>query len=128
MVLSYDEPARISDFLKWEEDNGYSREQVTIVTGQSDILAPGTVLGKITASGKYTPHVNGASDGTQTAVAIVVSPVDAKTADAPAVVVARDAIVSEQALIWDASVDDAAKRAAAKAQLEAVGILVREGA
>ena len=34
------------------------------------IISPGTVLGKITASGKYVASAVGATDGSQTAVAI----------------------------------------------------------
>ena len=41
----------------------------------------GTVLGKITASGKYTKSVNTATDGSQNPVAILVDNVDASTTD-----------------------------------------------
>jgi len=34
-------------------------------------LEPGTVLGKITASGKYAAHDRAAVDGTETAVAVL---------------------------------------------------------
>lgn len=41
----------------------------------------GTVLGKITASGKYTNSVKTATDGSQNPVAILVDNVDASTTD-----------------------------------------------
>ncbi|HBZ7662892.1 MULTISPECIES: head decoration protein [Klebsiella pneumoniae complex] len=41
----------------------------------------GTVLGKITASGKYTQSVKTATDGSQNPVAILVDNVDASTTD-----------------------------------------------
>ncbi|HIE9658975.1 head decoration protein [Klebsiella quasipneumoniae subsp. quasipneumoniae] len=41
----------------------------------------GTVLGKITASGKYTKSVTTATDGSQNPVAILVDNVDASTTD-----------------------------------------------
>ncbi|MFM4022997.1 head decoration protein, partial [Klebsiella variicola] len=41
----------------------------------------GTVLGKITASGKYTKSVKTATDGSQNPVAILVDNVDASTTD-----------------------------------------------
>lgn len=41
----------------------------------------GTVLGKITASGKYTKSVKTATDGSQNPVAILVDNVDASSAD-----------------------------------------------
>ncbi|HFN0788397.1 TPA: head decoration protein [Klebsiella variicola subsp. variicola] len=41
----------------------------------------GTVLGKITASGKYTESVKTATDGSQNPVAILVDNVDASTTD-----------------------------------------------
>jgi hypothetical protein len=48
----------------------------TIVAGAGD-LASGTVMGRITASGKYTAYADGAGDGSQEAVAILRSHVDA---------------------------------------------------
>lgn len=44
-------------------------------------LAEGTILGKITASGKYAVYADGASDGTQTAVGILAEYVDASGGD-----------------------------------------------
>lgn len=116
-----------SDWLKHEAGNYYSRETVTLASGAGN-LASGTVLAMVTASGKYVPAANTGADGSQTAVAVLVFPVDATLADKKAVVVRRDAIVSHAGLIYGPSINDATKRATAHGQLAAVGILVREGA
>lgn len=61
-------------------DQPINTDNVTIVSG-SGVLVPGTVLGKITASGKYKPSTTGAVDGSQTPVAILADAVDATSAD-----------------------------------------------
>ncbi len=55
-------------FLVWECSSDYTRETITVAAGT---LEPGTVLGKITASGKYGAHDPAAIDGTETAVAVL---------------------------------------------------------
>lgn len=57
----------------------------TIASG-SGVVARGTVLGKITASGKLTTSLTAASDGSQTPYVIAAETVDATSADADAVV------------------------------------------
>ena len=47
-------------FLVWEAFRDYTRETITVASGT---LEPGTVLGKITASGKYAAHDPAAVDG-----------------------------------------------------------------
>jgi hypothetical protein len=92
-------------------------------------LKTGTVLGKITASGKYAPHTLGAANGAQTAVAILLTEtVDASAADKRAVVIARDAIAMQYGLTYGTDVTTSGNRATVNGQLAAVGILVREGA
>lgn len=53
---------------------------VTIASG-AGVLARGTVLGKVTASGKYIKSASAAGDGSQTPVAILADTVDATSAD-----------------------------------------------
>lgn len=104
-----------------------SRDNIIIVSG-AGVLAPGTVLGKITASGKYEPATAAAADpdvGSQTAVAILLYGVDATSADVPAAAITRDAEWNVNTLTYDATVDDATKRGAKHTQLAAVGIIVR---
>ena len=55
-------------------------ETVTLVSG-AGALARGTVLGKITASGKYTKSATASSDGSQTPVAILADAADSTSGD-----------------------------------------------
>lgn len=83
-----------------------------------------------TGSGKYKVVTLAATDGSQNAGGIVMNMVDATSADAAAVIVARKAKVVHQGLKYGADVTTAAHRAAIHADLGALNppILVREGA
>ena len=60
---------------------------------------------------------------------MLIEAVDATAADKTGLVVARGpAIVSKAALVFDASVDDATKKAAKHGQLAAAGIVPRDTA
>ena len=119
------QPPSMGDLLKYEVNPNYTRETVTLLAGTAYLV--GAVLGRITASGKYTLATSGGTDGAQTAAAVLLYPVDASGADAAGVVLARGpAIVSRAALVFDASVDDAAKTATKHGQLTALGIAVRD--
>jgi hypothetical protein len=109
-------PRLAHDWLKHESDPQLHRETVVIASGAGN-LKTGTVLGRVTSSGKYKRHVNGASDGTETAVAILLSPADASSADAKAVAISGYAEIAPAELTWDASVDTNNKKNAALAQL-----------
>jgi hypothetical protein len=124
-MAAIQEPNRLGDWLKFEEDNLYSRDQVTVASGQN--LKTGTVVGIITASGKVTQLAPSANDGSQNAAGVLVADVDASAADAPAVIIARHAVCSDKALVWPSGITSAQKTAAI-AQLKQLGILVREGA
>lgn len=128
-MANIEETGRPSDWLKREADSHFSREQITVVSGAGELVS-GTVLGKITASGKYTPVTVAAADGSQTAAGILLEDVDATSGDVSAVIIARDAIVSNQGLTYGADVDTTAERTAVHADLAALSppILVREGA
>ncbi|MGB9610783.1 MAG: head decoration protein [Bryobacteraceae bacterium] len=115
----------LGDWLKFEEDNLYSRDEVTVIAGQN--LETGTVVGVITSGGKVTQLAPAASDGSETAAGVLLNPVDASTGDKPGVIIARHAICSDKGLVWPASITGPQK-AAALSQLKALGILVREGA
>ena len=115
----------LGDWLKFEEDNLYSREEVAVVTGQN--LGTGTVIGKITASGKVTQLAPAAADGSEEAAGVLLLPVDATAADQPGVIIARHALCSDKGLVWPGGIT-APQKAAAIDQLKTLGILVREGA
>ena len=123
-VLS--ETTHPGDFLVWEAFRDYTREVVSIATGTSNpVLAPGTVLGKITASGKYAAHDPAALDGTETAVAVLWGKADATTADVNAVALLRGpAIVNGKDLVFAGTLTQP-EIDAAHAALAAAGILVR---
>ncbi|GLS45146.1 head decoration protein [Methylobacterium brachythecii] len=127
MGATLNSPVYVSDWLKYEAGSYYSRGTGTVASG-SGALVSGTVLAKVAASGKYVPAAATGSDGTQTATAILVAPVDATSVDAPCVVIENHALVSHAGLTWGSTINDATKRAAAIGQLRSVGIKVREGA
>lgn len=115
------------DVLKYEVEPNYTRDVITLLAGMP--YPVGSVLGKITASGKYKLATSGGTDGAQTAVAVLLYPVDATLADAQGIVVARGpSIVSRAALAYDATVNDAGKITTKLGQLAAVGIIARDGA
>ena len=120
------EPPSMGDVLKYEVNPNYTREVIILQLGLS--YPAGSVLGRITASGKYTLSPATGADGSQTAVAVLLYPVNATLADAVGIVVTRGpAIVSRAALAYEATVNDAAKIVAKITQLATVGIIARDG-
>ena len=120
------EPPRMGDTLKYELDPNYTREVVTLLAGTA--YPVGAVLGKITASGKYTLSPATGADGAQVATAVLLYAVDATLADAIGIVLARGpAIVSRAGLAYDATVDDGDKITTKIGQLAASGIIARDG-
>jgi hypothetical protein len=115
----------LGHWLKFEGDNLYSRDEVTVASGQN--LATGAVIGIITANGKVTQLAPGASDGSQNAAGVLLNGVDASAADKPGVIVARHAICADKGLVWPGTITGPQKTAAIN-QLKALGIVVREGA
>lgn len=121
------QPPTMGDVLKYELNPNFTRETVTLLAGTN--YRVGAVLGRITASGKMKLSTAAGTDGAQNAAGMLLDDVDATSADANAVVILRGpAIVSKAALVFDASVDDATKRAAKHAQLTALGIIPRDTA
>lgn len=105
-----------------------SRDAVTLAANGSSAqaLASGTVLGKVTASGKYVILAPGASDGSQNAAAILVNPttVSASADYTGAPVINWSAAVMTSLLQWPAGITNN-QIAAALAQLAALGIKAR---
>lgn len=123
MTILYEEPHAGSFILSMDDEGNLSRDNIVVASG-AGVLLPGTVLGKITASGKFVRRAHGASDGSQTAAAVLFAKVDATSADQKAVAVARHAEVRKSALIWDAT-DLAADQTTGIAQLAASMIVAR---
>jgi len=120
----------LGDLLKFELNASYCRETVTLKAGTSYPL--GAVLGRITANGKYrlSPAVEVVGDeGAETAAAVLLEAVDATAADRVGLVAARGPVIlSKAALVFDASVDQPAEKAAKHMQLATLGLVVRETA
>jgi hypothetical protein len=120
----------LGDLLKYELNGNYNREVVTLKSGTNYAL--GSVLGKITASGIYrlSPDAQVSGDeGAEVAVAVLIEAVDATGGAAKGVVVARGpAVVSKDALVFDATVNNQTKIAAKHSQLVYVGIIPRDTA
>jgi len=121
------QPPSMGDVLKYEVNPNYTRDTITLLSGMA--YPVGSVLGRITLSGKYGLASDGGTDGAQTAAAVLLYPVDATLADAIGVVVTRGpAIVSRAGLAYDATVNDAAKITTKITELAALGIIARDAA
>jgi hypothetical protein len=125
-VTTLTETTHPGGFLVWEAFRDYTRETITVATGTAfATLDPGTVLGKITASGKYAAHDPAAVDGTETAVAVLWGKADATGGDVPAVALVRGpAVVNRYDLVFVGTPSEG-EITSAHAALLAVGILVR---
>ncbi|MGL5512654.1 MAG: head decoration protein [Sporomusa sp.] len=65
-------------------DNPPIRTKIVTIVSGAGLLVRGTVLGKITASGKYQTVNSTATDGSQMANCVLARDIDASTADTPA--------------------------------------------
>jgi hypothetical protein len=108
-------------------------EVVTVNQAAQTTLKVGTVMGKITASGKYIVAVETAVDGSKVPAGIFIGDANglaqdtviAATTDTPVLVLARGkAVVSKDALFLDATYNDNTKKNTAYAALKALGIMV----
>lgn len=107
---------RPSEFVRSEASGQRSRENI-VVTQAGTALKSGTVLGKITASGKYVPYSNAASNGSEVAAGVLYSPLTAATGDMKAVGFVRDCEVIRATLVGLDSFGEA--------DLKALGVIVR---
>ena len=118
------------DLLKFDLNNNFTREVVTLLAGTNYAL--GSVVGQVTASGKFTlspaAEVVGL-EGAETVSGVLIAAVDATDGDASGVIIRRGpAIVSKAVLAYHASVDTAAEIAAKQASLSLIGIVARDAA
>lgn len=121
-MASTTEGTYLNDFLKWEQENQYSREKVTIASGNT--IVKGEVLGIVTASSEYAAFDQGAADGTENAAGIAIDDYDASAAAVEGVAIVRDAIVVENNLTFPSGIT-AGEQATAMASLKALGIITR---
>lgn len=124
------EAFRFSHVVKQElwAEFGYTRAVVTVNEAAAKSYVPGTVLGKITASGKYKIAVETAVDGSKVGAGIVLQEysIAATTDTAVLVLVKGPAIVSKAGLVIDATYNDATKLGTLYADFEAKGIQVND--
>ncbi|WP_288132130.1 head decoration protein [Accumulibacter sp.] len=119
------EGLNLGDLLKYEAPNLFSRDQVTVASGQT--LPLGAVVGIVTATGKVKQIDPSATDGTQYAAGVLMQPCDAALIDREdGLMVARHAILADHALTWPAAITVAEKQAAVL-QLKSLGVLIRKG-
>ena len=113
-----------AEFILSEATGQRSRDAVTIASG-AGIIAAGTVLGKVTATGKYVARAHGASDGSEVPAAINIYGADASAADVQVSAILRDAEVNGKCLTYHADRDQAAEKTAANEALKSLGVIVR---
>lgn len=119
------EGLNLGDLLKYEAPNLFSRDQVTVASGQT--LPLGAVVGIVTTTGKVKQIDPSATDGSQYAAGVLMQPCDAALIDREdGLMVARHAIVADHALTWPAAITVAEKQAAIL-QLKSLGVLIRKG-
>lgn len=111
-------------FLVSEAHGQRSRDNITIAGG-AGIVSPGSVLGRVTATGKYVVSAVGATDGSQTPAAINIYGADALASDVRISAIVRDAEVNAHCLVYHADRDQPAEKAAAHDALKSLGIIVR---
>ena len=116
-----------SDVVHQELPDRQSRTEIVVASGAAAIMEIGTVLGMVTASGKYEALQVAASDGPQVASAILLEKVDAQAADVSAVALTRIATVVAQALIWPAGISAGEKATALSQLLVSQQIVSRNG-
>lgn len=123
MPIIQNEGMYTGEFLISDGEGEISRDSVTIASGQG-VLEAGTVLGKITASGKFAAYNNAGDNGTEVAVAVLYSKVDATSADVRGVAVTRLAEVKKDLLSYAADQSDADKTASL-VDLKSANIIAR---
>lgn len=116
MPILQSTPPRLKDFILDEANGQRSRENI-VVTQTGAAIVSGTLLGKVTATGKYKPYNNAAADGTEVAAGILYQHLYAATGDVKAVGFVRDCEVVRGALT---GLDTAGE-----ADLKAIGVIVR---
>lgn len=127
MTVIATDKTKLSQLIKAEfrAELAYCRELVT-VNDTAGTLELGTVVGKVTASGKYKRAVETAVDGSKVADGLVIEvKTIAGTTDTTVLILKHGpATVSKAGLVLDATYNDDTKKAAVYASLLALGIQV----
>ena len=101
--------------------HGHIEMPVTLASG-AGALSRGQVLGRVTASGKYSVYDKDASDGTEEPRAILARPIDASAADATAVAYVHGEF-NESALTGNGAT--AGDKKSCREKLQAFGAIVK---
>lgn len=109
--------------------DAYCRK-VVVFNGTAGELTQGTVLGKVTATGKYNRAVETATDGSKVFAGVVVdTQTVAGSTDTNVVIYVRGPMGMKKAgLTLDATYDDATKKGVIYDAMEAAGIQLLEAA
>jgi Bacteriophage lambda head decoration protein D len=127
MPQEFEEGRHAGEAILSEANFHRSRDNIVIPAG-TGIVAAGTVLGRITATGEFIPSppaVVTGSEGAETASAVNIHEVDATTVDVAVAAWTRDAELNGACLEFAAAVDTDPERAAKVAQLALRGMIVR---
>lgn len=108
------------EWLLSEGEGQISREQFTVTVAGAIALPSGTVLGKVTATGKLVKYLDGSADGSQAAVGVLWNPLAGVNGDYKAAVFVRSTEVAGAMLNGGAGLD-----ANGIADLKALGVIVR---
>ena len=96
---------------------------IPITVAASKVLGRGTVMGRVTATGKYIESIKTAVDGSQCPIGILAQEADARGADVDNVGMYLAGVFNGRALIFDASWSIAALKPA----LSPLNIFIRNG-
>ena len=117
------EPKPPGAHVMWEADRNHSRDPA-VLAKHSEIYQSGTVLSFDVSTREHVRLKPAATDGTQTAVAVLFGPVDAREVARGGVVSARASTVRDDDLVWPEGITEE-QAATAAADLNARGIVVR---
>ena len=116
-----EDSARRGDFIVSLANRTRSLDNEVLAAGNK--IAAGQVLAKLTSGGKFVPFNGTLSNGAEVAVGVSLAAYDATDADLAIVVVARDAELKTEGLVWRAGELTADKNEAI-ASLQAAGIVL----
>ncbi len=114
------------EFLVSEAPGTLSRDKVTVTVPANTTLEPGSVLGKITATGKYVRYDDSLATGAEVAKGVLYNELENETGapvDVETTIVNLNAEVRKADLVW---LDEANDETPGLADLLALGIKARE--
>ena len=125
--MSMEENNRLGDLLKYEADKNYCREVMTVASGQN--LKMGAVVGIKSATDeiKIVSISDEETDGSDSAFGVLLEDVDAISAAKKALVIARNAILASDYVVFPND-STAEQKKKIKKDLEKRGIVIRKSA